>query len=133
LKFDGAVPSKQQRGELLFDVPGAWSLTADETARVLGLFNEEVATLARAHPGAFRAVGAVDPRNPTLAIEAIDRCQELGLDGVCIYPDPAGLDTPNALGAALSRRLGEGLGLSSSTRPTHTESPSWMLTHSTPS
>jgi|GEM_PF-1732783 len=91
---------------LVLDAPALWQKTSDVVAPILERFNEALAGLAKAHPGEFRATGAIDPRDPDLAVAAIDRCEALGLDGVCIYPDPVGVDTTDGLGAAVAERLG---------------------------
>lgn len=92
-------------GLLLLDVPAIWAFDATTTARLLRAFNEEVAELAQRHPGEFQAIGAIDPRDTAQAVEAIDRCEALGLDGVCVYPDGATAHTTAALGPLLSSRL----------------------------
>lgn len=102
---------KEEHGpvcHVTLDLPDLWNLPAADIDRLLDRFNTELAHVAADYPGEFLAIGAVDASDQDRAIRAIDRClDELQLDGICLFPDPANVANDKALGSRVVARLSQ--------------------------
>lgn len=70
---------------LSFYLPELWQMHGKDIARVLRVYNKEIAKIRNQNPQYFGAFGAVDINQPLVAIDEIDYClEELRLDGITL-------------------------------------------------
>lgn len=111
LRFDiGRIKTwKEDNGDVChvtLDLPELWQLPSGDIDRFLGRYNTELARCAADYPGEFLAIGAIDASDQDRAIQAIDHClDELGLDGICLFPSTESAGNDTALGSRLVTRL----------------------------
>ncbi len=102
---------KEDHGDLChvtLDLPELWQLPSGDIDRLLKRYNAELARCAADYPGEFLAIGAIDASDEDRAIRAIDHClTELGLDGICLFPNNEGARDDTALGSHLVTRLSQ--------------------------
>ncbi len=113
LRFDiGRIKTwKEDHGDLChvtLDLPELWLLPSGEVDQFLMRYNTALARCAAEYPGEFLAVGAIDASDEGRAIGAIDHClEELGLDGICLFPSSDLANNDTALGPRLVSRLSQ--------------------------